>query len=98
MGTLLDTPGGQGKVVSVNVPKESVEVMLESGAIIQVPLKQQLSDTACASCGSKGGCSGGCSTGGCSTCGSTGGGCSKGGCGSCGIGKQKASGSKTFQD
>src|SRR2546421_4526693 len=101
VGTLLDTSGGQGKVVSVNVPKESVEVMLESGAIIQVPLKQQLSDTACASCGAKGGCSGGCSTGGgCGTCGSTAGGCSKGGggCGSCGIGQQKASGSKTLQD
>ena len=100
VGTFLDVPGGQGKVVSVNVPKESVEVMLESGVIIQVPLKEQLSDTACTSCGSKGGCSGGCSTGGgCSTCGSTGGGCSKGGgCGSCGIGQQKTSGSKKLQD
>jgi cell fate regulator YaaT (PSP1 superfamily) len=95
VGTLLDTPGGQGKVVSVNVPKESVEVMLESGAIIQVPLKQQLSDTACASCGSKSGC-----TGGCGTCGTTAGGCSKGGggCGTCGVGQQKASDSKTLQD
>ena len=100
VGTLLDTPGGQGKVVSINVPKESVEVMLESGVIIQVPLKQQLSDTTCGSCGAKGGCKGGCSTGGCGTCGSTGGSCSKGGggCGSCSIGKQKASGSKTLQD
>jgi cell fate regulator YaaT (PSP1 superfamily) len=101
IGTLLDTPGGQGKVVSINVPKESVEVMLESGVIVQVPLKQQLSDTSCGSCGAKGGCSkGGCSTGGCSTCGSTSGGCSKGGggCGSCAIGQQKASGSKTLQD
>jgi cell fate regulator YaaT (PSP1 superfamily) len=98
VGTLLDTPGGQGKVVSINVPKESVEVMLESGVIIQVPLKQQLSDTSCGSCGAKGGCKGGCNTGGCSTCGSTSGGCSKGGCGSCGIGQQKASGSKTLQD
>jgi cell fate regulator YaaT (PSP1 superfamily) len=100
VGTLLDTPGGQGKVVSINVPKESVEVMLESGVIIQVPLKQQLSDTTCGSCGAKGGCKGGCSTGGCGTCGSAAGGCSKGGggCGSCGIGRQKASGSKTLQD
>src|SRR3989440_2175614 len=88
VGTLLDTPGGQGKVLSINVPKESVEVLLESGVIIQVPLKQQVSDTTCGSCGAKGGCKGGCnSTGRCGTCGSTAGGCSKGGggCGSCGI-------------
>ena len=100
VGTLLDTPGGQGKVVSINVPKESVEVLLESGVIIQVPLKQQVSDTTCGSCGAKGGCKGGCSTGKCGTCGSTAGGCSKGGggCGSCGIRQQKASGSKLFQD
>src|SRR5437773_9650440 len=78
VGTLLDTPGGQGKVVSINVPKESVEVLLESGVIIQVPLKQQVSDTTCGSCGAKGGCKGGCSsTGRCGTCGSTAGGCSK---------------------
>src|SRR5213080_1402630 len=64
VGTMLDTPSGTGKVVSINVPKESVEVMLESGVIIQVPLKQQLSDTTCGSCGTKGGCKGGCSTGG----------------------------------
>lgn len=99
VGTMLDTPGGQGKVVAINVPKESVEVMLESGVIIQVPLKQQLSDTACGSCGKKGGCKGGCSTGGCGTCGSTAGSCSKdGGCGSCRIGQQKAPGSKKLQD
>src|SRR5690349_8417391 len=30
VGTMLDTAGGQGKVVAINVPKESVEVMLES--------------------------------------------------------------------
>jgi cell fate regulator YaaT (PSP1 superfamily) len=99
VGTILDTPGGQGKVVTINVPKESVEVMLESGVIIQVPLKQQLEDTTCGSCGKKGGCKGGCSTGGCGTCGSTAGSCSKnGGCGSCGIGQQRASGSKKLQD
>jgi len=100
VGTLLDTPGGQGKVVSINVPKESVEVMLESGVIIQVPVNQQVSGAACGSCGAKGGCKGGCSTGGCSSCGSTAGGCSKGGggCGSCGIGQRKAPGSRTLQD
>jgi cell fate regulator YaaT (PSP1 superfamily) len=99
VGTLLDTPGGQGKVVAINVPKESVEVMLESGVIIQVPLKQQLSDTTCGSCGKKGGCTGGCGTGGCATCGSTIGSCSKGGgCGTCRIGQQKAPDSKKLQD
>ena len=99
VGTFLDTPGGQGKVVSINVPKESVEVMLESGVIIQVPLKEQLSDSVCGSCGAKGGCKGGCSTGSCGTCGSTTGSCSKGGgCGSCGIGQKKTSGSKKLQD
>jgi cell fate regulator YaaT (PSP1 superfamily) len=108
VGTLLDTPGGQGKVVSINVPKESVEVMLESGVIIQVPVNDQVSGGVCGSCDSKGGCSmGGCGSsggGGCSKggggCSKGGGGCSKGGsgCGSCGIGQQKASGSKTLQD
>src|SRR5215470_1862578 len=94
VGTFLDTPSGQGKVVSVNVPKESVEVMLESGVIIQVPVNEQESKTGkggCGSCGAKGGCGkGSCSTGGCSNCGSGGGCCSKGskgggGCGSCSI-------------
>src|SRR6266571_5358313 len=56
VGTLLDTPGGQGKVVSINVPKESVEVMLESGVIIQVPVNDQVSGGVCGSCDSKGGC------------------------------------------
>src|SRR5712692_5728352 len=94
VGTFLDTPSGQGKVVSINVPKESVEVMLESGVIIQVPVNQQASGGVCGSCDSKGGCSrGGCGSGGggCSKggggCSKGGGGCSKGGggCGSCGI-------------
>jgi cell fate regulator YaaT (PSP1 superfamily) len=96
VGTLMDTPGGQGKVVSINVPKESVEVMLESGVIIQIPVNDQVSGAACASCGSKGGCTGGCGTGGCGSCGSAAGGCSKGGgaCGSCAIGQGKAPGYK----
>jgi cell fate regulator YaaT (PSP1 superfamily) len=94
VGTLLDTPSGQGKVVSINVPKESVEVMLESGAIIQVPVNLEGSMTGkggCGSCGAKGGCGkGSCSTGGCGNCGSGGGCCAKsskvgGGCGSCSI-------------
>jgi len=99
IGTFLDTPGGQGKVVSINVPKESVEVMLESGVIIQVPLAKPLSDSTCPSCGGAGGCKGACSTGGCGTCGSAAGSCSKNkGCGSCGIAQQKAPGSKKLQD
>ncbi len=107
VGAMLDTPGGQGKVVSINVPKESVEVMLESGVIIQVPVNDQVSGGVCGSCDSKGGCSrGGCGSGGggCSKggggCSKGGGGCSKGGggCGSCGIGQGKASGSTTLQD
>ena len=102
VGARLDTPSGQGKVVSINVPKQSVEVMLESGVIIQIPVEQQESQSskggACASCGAGGGgggCGkGGCGKGGCGSCGS-GGGCSKGakaggGCGSCGI-KRKES-------
>src|SRR5258707_9461085 len=41
VGAFLDTPSGTGRVVSINVPKESVEVMLESGVIIQVPVNPQ---------------------------------------------------------
>src|SRR5256884_118166 len=79
VGTLLDTPSGQGKVVSINVPKESVEVMLESGVIIQVPVNDRVSGGVCGSCDSKGGCSrGGCGSGG-GGCSKGGGGCSKGG-------------------
>src|SRR5213595_1155959 len=41
VGAILNTPSGPGKVVSINVPQESVEVMLESGVIIQIPANQQ---------------------------------------------------------
>ena len=93
VGSMLDTPGGQGRVVSINVPKSSVEVMLESGVIIQVPLQQERVG-GCGSCGAKGG---GCGSGGCGSCGAEGGGCGScgtkvgngGGCGTCGI-KRKA--------
>src|SRR6266496_2108586 len=100
IGTFLDTPNGQGKVVSINVPKESVDVMLESGVIIQVPVNQQAPGGTCATCGSKGGCKGNCRSGGCGSCSSGTGGCSKGGrgCGTCGIGQRKAPGSRTLQD
>jgi cell fate regulator YaaT (PSP1 superfamily) len=40
VGTILPTASGPGRVVSLNVPKSSVEVMLESGVIIQVPVGQ----------------------------------------------------------
>ena len=93
VGSILDTPSGQGRVVSINVPKSSVEVMLESGVIIQVPLQQERVG-GCSSCGAKGG---GCGSGGCGSCGAKGGGCGScgtkagngGGCGTCGI-KRKA--------
>src|SRR5215469_3756502 len=50
-GTFLNTPSGSGKVVSVNVPQNSVEVMLESGVTIQVPVDEQKPDKQ-----AKGGC------------------------------------------
>ena len=91
LGAMLPTPSGPGKVVSVNVPKDSVEVMLDSGAIIQVPVNiPEVTSKAsgCGSCGVKSG-------GGCGSCGSSGGGCgsggscgSGGGCGSCGTKKK----------
>ncbi len=90
VGTMLDTPSGWGKVVSINVPKESVEVMLESGVIIQVPAgradeQKQSNQGGCGSCGAHKANGGGCS------CKSSGGGC---GCGSGGCGtKGKACGS-----
>jgi cell fate regulator YaaT (PSP1 superfamily) len=96
IGAMLNTPSGPGKVVSVNVPQESVEVMLESGVTIQIPVNQSAgpavqlveqkieSKGGCGSCGlnkSGGGCGSSCSRG---TGG--GGGCSSGSCGSGGGG------------
>ena len=99
VGSMLDTPGGQGRVVSINVPKSSVEVMLESGVIIQVPVQEEPTGAVgkgCGTCGAKGG---GCGSGGgsCSCGAKSGGGCGScgakagngGGCGTCGI-KRKA--------
>ncbi|HET8906866.1 MAG TPA: stage 0 sporulation family protein [Ktedonobacterales bacterium] len=34
------TPSGQGHVVGINVPRDSVEVMLESGATITIPVRE----------------------------------------------------------
>src|SRR5712692_10464663 len=81
LGTMLNTPSGSGKVVSINVPKGSVEVMLESGVIIQVPADQsgeqkQNSKGSCGSCSANKANGGGCGSGGCRS-----GGCGGGGCG-----------------
>src|SRR6266699_375393 len=65
IGAILSTPSGPGRVVSVNVPQESVEVMLESGVTIQIPinkLEASSKDTrgGCATCTHRGGgCGGG---------------------------------------
>jgi cell fate regulator YaaT (PSP1 superfamily) len=37
---IVHTPSGPGRVVGVNVPRESVEVMLQSGVTITVPLRE----------------------------------------------------------
>ncbi len=89
IGTFLDTPSGRGKVVTINVPQNSVEVMLESGVTIHVPVDNP--EEKKQACGSGGCGSGGCGSGGCGSCGT--GGCStKGktgsGCGSCGLKKK----------
>src|SRR5213078_3450586 len=76
IGTTLDTPSGPGKGVSINVPQNTVEVMLESGATIHVPVSTQSEPQ-----GNYGSC---CSTGGCGS--AKNGGAT--GCGSCGIKKK----------
>lgn len=84
IGTFLQTPSGTGKVVSINVPQNSVEVMLESGVTIQVPVELEESRGKKKGCGSGGCGQGGTGSGGCGGCG----GCSTGSnssCGSCGI-------------
>jgi cell fate regulator YaaT (PSP1 superfamily) len=40
IGSYVDTPSGPGKVVGVNVPKEAVDVMLESGVTIQITVRE----------------------------------------------------------
>src|SRR5215469_5535273 len=56
VGTFLDTPSGSGKVVSINVPRSSVEVMLESGATVQVPIAEEQQASGCGSCSARGSC------------------------------------------
>jgi cell fate regulator YaaT (PSP1 superfamily) len=96
LGATLNTPSGTGKVVSVNVPKNSVEIMLESGVIIQYPVGQpervDSGKRGCGSCGAKtgGACAtcgktGGCSSGSGGSCGCAASGGSSGGCGSCSV-------------
>ena len=87
IGTFLDTASGRGKVISVNVPQNSVEVLLESGVPIHVPVEQyETSSARGGGCCSSGG--GSCCTqkktadGGGRACGSA------GGCGSCGLKKK----------
>jgi cell fate regulator YaaT (PSP1 superfamily) len=65
LGAILNTPSGPGKVVGVNVPQESVEVMLESGVTIQIPVNtsQEAKKAGAGSCGSCGLKSGGCGCG-----------------------------------
>lgn len=104
IGAMLNTPSGPGKVVSINVPKHSVEVMLESGATIQLPVDDEPA-SGCSSCSvKKAGNAGSAGSGGCAcgksscTCGSQGnggGGCGAkggggGGCGTCGIKRKPA--------
>jgi cell fate regulator YaaT (PSP1 superfamily) len=80
IGTMLDTPSGPGKVVAINVPQNTVEVMLESRVTIQVPVNEPAKPT--------GGCgSGGCGSGGCGVKSKGGGG--GGGCGTCGLKKKE---------
>jgi cell fate regulator YaaT (PSP1 superfamily) len=55
LGEILNTSSGSGKVVSINVPHNTVEVMLESGVTIHVPVKNNKS-TNCSSCHSIGSC------------------------------------------
>lgn len=89
IGTFLDTPDGSGKVVSINVPQSSVEVMLDSGATIHVPVQIPEDTSTGGSCCStrKGGGSGGCGSGGCG-CSIKGGSGDSGGCGSCSLKKR----------
>ncbi len=106
IGAMLQTPSGPGKVVAVNVPRNSVEVMLESGATVPVPVDKQEEGSSCSSggaccstkngksCGSGGGCGSCGSGGGCGSCGS-GGGCSSGGCGTCKANKKVQSKEKS---
>jgi cell fate regulator YaaT (PSP1 superfamily) len=76
IGTMIDTPSGTGKVVAINVPQNSVEVMLASGVIIHVPVNTQEQQSNGGSC---------CSTKSSGSNTKQGG----GGCGSCSLKKKR---------
>jgi len=40
LGEIVRGPGGSGRVVGINVPREAVELMVESGAVIHVPVRE----------------------------------------------------------
>jgi cell fate regulator YaaT (PSP1 superfamily) len=104
VGAVLRTASGPGRVVSVNVPRNSVEVMLESGVTIQIPVEQSADvqparKGGCGSCSLKSGgaCSCGKSSCDCGSSGATqtGGSCGcgskgSGGCGSCSMNRKKS--------
>jgi cell fate regulator YaaT (PSP1 superfamily) len=82
IGTFLDTPSGPGKVVSINVPRSSVEVMLESGATVNVPIAEEPLRNGCSTCYAQGSCCSSdnsacssCGSGKSCSCGTKGGGC-----------------------
>ena len=108
IGAWLTTPSGSGKVVSINVPKHSVEVMLESGVTIQIPVNlDEPAPTSCGTCSLKSGntvsADSGSSSGGSCGCGKTsctcgtGGGSSGGSCGTKGSGGCGSCGIKNKQ-
>jgi cell fate regulator YaaT (PSP1 superfamily) len=39
-GMFVTTPAGVGRVVGINVPRDSVEIMLESGAVVTIPVRE----------------------------------------------------------
>jgi cell fate regulator YaaT (PSP1 superfamily) len=89
IGAMLDTPSGPGKVVSINVPQNTVEVMLESGVTIHIPVNNQPNCGSCSDasvCGSIKSGGGSCGTG-CS-CRSRENTNSTSGCGSCSVKKK----------
>jgi cell fate regulator YaaT (PSP1 superfamily) len=94
VGALFNTPSGPGKVVSVNVPQESVEVMLESGVTIQLPVNQakQSQGPVAQLVEQKVESRGGCGSCGLNKSGGGGGGCGSGGCGSCSSGAKTGGG------
>jgi cell fate regulator YaaT (PSP1 superfamily) len=91
LGAILNTPSGPGKVVSINVPTNSVEVMLESGVTIQVPAETMAERRigGCGNCSVKGSGGCGCGSGSCGKGGCGKGGCSTGQCGSNGCSVKK---------